>query len=322
MASKRASLIPAPAKVSLESTEVRLLANEKRQAVTSVTAVIPTLNRYDYLPKAIDSLLNQSPPPQQIIVVDQTTVEQRQLDLYVQYEDEPVEVIFLDQAGQSLARNAALRAAKSEWILFFDDDSVAWEGLIAEHIKTIECSGAQASTGVSLAPWKNKSHIPQGFQHYHLTNVLDTGNSLVQRAAIYHVGGLDRAFDKGSGADNDLGTRLHIGGYEIVFNPQAIRTHHKALKGGLRTHGAWWRQKSETWAPFPPPTQVYTVRQFYPKTHWIALYLLFYFRARRHHSVSAMLWLWLALPWKLAQALRVANQLKTNYGLKNIAQGQ
>lgn len=305
---------PKPEPAPIPTVNVHLLGEQPRQTVTTITGVIPTLNRYDYLPQAIESLLRQSRRPEQIVVVDQTPVADRRPELYAPYAGDNVQVIFLEQAGQSIARNTAVAAATGEWLLFFDDDSVAWDDMIANHVNSIEKSGSQASTGVSLAPWKNISHTPAGFRHHHITSVLDTGNSLVNKTAVQKVGGFDRAFDRGSGADNDLGTRLYLQGYEIVFTPQAVRTHYKAAQGGLRTHGAWWRHKTERWAAFPPPTQIYTVRRYYPSVCWPSLYLLFFLRAKRHDGWQNWLWLWLASPWKLGKALRLAGRLRPQLG--------
>lgn len=313
-ARQRVRRFPKPVSAPTASENTHLLGARSRQIVTTITGVIPTLNRYDYLPQAIESLLQQSRRPEQIVVVDQTPVSDRRPELYAPYAGDNVQVIFLEQTGQSIARNTAVAAATGEWLLFFDDDSVAWDDMIANHVNTVEKSGAQASTGVSLAPWKNISHTPAGFRHHHITSVLDTGNSLVNKAAVQKVGGFDRAFDRGSGADNDLGTRLYLQGYEIVFTPQAVRTHYKAAQGGLRTHGAWWRHKTERWAAFPPPTQIYTVRRYYISTYWLPLCLLFFFQARRHITVAEWMWLQIMSPIKLSIALRQAKLLKPQFG--------
>lgn len=300
----------------LEKGDTHLLRKHKKQTVTSITAIIPTLNRYDYLPQAVNSLRQQSHPPDQIVIVDQTPHDKRQAKLYDSFGDN-VQVIFSNELGQSVARNTAVMAANGEWLLFFDDDSVAWDEMITHHVQLVEYSGSHVSTGVSLAPWKDTTYIPDEYRHSHLTNVLDTGNSLVNKQAILAVGGFDRAFDKGSGADNDLGTRLYQQGYEIVFNPRAIRTHYKATQGGLRTHGAWWRQKTNMWDAFPPATQVYTVQRYYPHSSRLSLYLLFFLQARHRNGLFSWGWLWLTSPFKITKALRAAQALKPQLGWLN-----
>jgi GT2 family glycosyltransferase len=295
--------------------QLRLMSQTKRQRVRSISAIIPTLNRYDYLSKSIDSLLAQSPSINEIIVVDQTPTSERNKEVYKKYENHNIRVIFLDRAGQSSARNVAIHAASSEWCLLFEDDATAWRDLLAEHVKVLEYSGAQASTGISLAPWKTVDHIPPEIRHYHLADVLATGNCLVNKDALLDVGGLDHAFDHGSGADNDLGTRLYLNGYEIVFNPKAIETHFKAYTGGMRMYGAWWRDQTTFWAPYPPPTQIYALRRFYPPKYWLPLFARFYLNAYKRNNPVQTTWLWLAAPYKITRALCLAKSLHTFLGL-------
>jgi glycosyltransferase involved in cell wall biosynthesis len=297
-----------------KATYARGLSVSRGQAapqtrIGSISAIIPTLNRYEYLPQAIDSLLQQSRPPDEIIVVDQSPLEKRKTELYEAYASK-IKLVFLDTAGQSTARNAGLEAATGDWILFFDDDSLAWEDMIEQHILAVENFDVSISTGVTLAPWKDKTHLPAKLQHFHIPHVLDTGNSFVRKDLLASVGGFDKAFDKGSGADNDLGTRLFLMGEEILFNPKAIRTHYKASSGGLRTYGAWWPGKSDPWKPFPQPTQVYTVQKYYQKPSWFPLYLSFYILSKRRYSWFSYFLLWIGIFWKLPMAIHQAKQLK------------
>jgi GT2 family glycosyltransferase len=293
-----------------------LLSRTKKQKVENVSAIIPTINRYDYVTKAIESLLKQNPRPDEIIIVDQTPYEKRRPELYEPYEAESIRIIYLDQAGQSIARNVGIESSKNEWCLLFEDDTVAWDDLIAEHIRILEYSGAHASTGVSLAPWKTPEYIPKKIRHIHLADVLASGNCLIKKEALIDVGGFDRAFDLGSGADNDLGTRLYLKGYEILFTPLAIETHYKAATGGMRTHGAWWRHKSAFWAPYPPPTQIYTIQKNYPQSYWLPHYLRFVYHAKQHHNLFEYMWLLLSMPWKFVLALGKARQLKKQSNLQ------
>lgn len=233
----------------------------------------PTLNRYAYLKKAIYSLLNNPVPPSEIVVVDQSPENTRPADYYDEFDPRVVKVHFLKQAGQSTARNYAIRQSNQDWIYFFDDDSEAWEDTIVEHIRLLEYSVADVSTGVSLAPWKDRSYIGDEISFYHVASVLDTGNCMMRRSLVEQVGLFDPAFDKGSGADDNLGKRLFLSGACIVFNPSAIRTHHKAPMGGLRQHGAWWKNKGTYFGPFPLPTDSYDFARFYPRRYYLRLCL-------------------------------------------------
>ncbi|MBN2117178.1 MAG: glycosyltransferase family 2 protein [Anaerolineales bacterium] len=286
------------------------LNTDEYQYVDSVSAIIPTINRYSYLPQAIDSLLKLDPQPQEIIVVDQTPAVERQMEIYSSYQNNPkIRVFYLDEAGQSIARNVAIKVARCRWCLLFEDDTVAWDNLLAEHIRVLEHSGAVASTGVSLAPWKKVEHIPPGIRMYRVADVLATGNCLARKDALLAVGGLDQAFDHGSGADNDLGLRLYMAGYETITNPKAIETHYKAAKGGMRTYGAWWRNHATIWGAYPQATQVYTIRRYYPKQFWLPLYLLYYIKAWKQMSLLQYVWLWISLPWKLGRSIHAARKL-------------
>jgi GT2 family glycosyltransferase len=305
---------PKPETVEDGSSSLSLTAAAPRQKVTSISAIIPTINRYDYIVGSIDSLRNQTPRPDEIIVVDQTPRAQRRPEVYEKYADTEVRVIFLDSAGQSTSRNLAIEEARSEWCLFFEDDAEAWADCLAQHIDLLEASGADASTGVSLAPWKTAANIPVAIRHYHLADVLATGNCLARRSAILDVGGLDTAFDRGSGADHDLGARMYLRGHEVVFNPKAIETHFKAPSGGMRTYGAWWRNKTTMWAPYPPPTQIYTIHQYYPKRYWAPLYLHYFIQAGGRNRGAQLFWLWLSAPWKLYKAIRAAGRLTHQLG--------
>ena len=312
---RRYQMVPPPDPQPNLQGKMHLLNQKKRLRVDSISVIIPTLDRYEYLPKAIKSLLDQTPQADEIIVVDQTPAKKRRPEIYAEFTKYSVRVIYLDRAGQSGARNAGILAAKGEWCLLFDDDSVAWDGLISHHIKAVELSGASVSAGVSLAPGKTYEHIPPRIRYFHTSDVLDTGNCLVKRQALLNVKGLDPVFDHGPGSDMDLGTRLHLNGFDMIFNPYAIRTHYKALKGGMRTYGAWWRHRTTFWGPFPPPTQIYTIQRFYPKRYWIPLYLQYYIKAKHLYNWLEYFWLWFLSPWRLRRAIREATVLKNKISL-------
>jgi len=301
--------IPLPESQTPDQIKTHLITESIHQKVTNISAIIPTINRYDYVKKSIDSLLSQTPAPDEILVIDQTPSNERNPEVYTEYDPEKVRVFFLDEAGQSIARNFGIEHAKYEWILLFEDDAAAWEDMMENHIDIVEHSTAVASTGVSLAPWKDKSYIPEDRRHIQISNVFSTGICLIKKDALESVNCLDRAYDKGSGADHDLGLRLYLNGEEIIFNPHAIHTHYKAPKGGLRTYGVFWRNTVKWFGGYPQPTLIYTTQRFYPKKFWLAQHLLYYFNANKNKLTPALIWLWLSMPIRLMRSLMKAKHL-------------
>jgi GT2 family glycosyltransferase len=294
-----------------DRSQFKLVA-AKQRSIDKFTAIIPTLNRYLYLAQAIQSLLDSTFPPTEIIVVDQTPKEKRIAGYYDSFlKSDFFKVVFLDETGQAISRNTGIDMSSCEWIYLFDDDSVCWPECLEEHQFLLEHSASDVSTGLSLAPWKDRSYLKGNVTYYRIADVLDTGNCFIKKSVLLAVGKIDTAFNKGPGADDDLGKRLYLGGYQIVLNPKAIRTHYKAKTGGLREHGAWWRNTSKLMEAYPPPTQLYMIRKYYTREKWFAQVLLFYFLSRKKtNSFTFLLSLFLA-PLKYRKALSQVKVLES-----------
>lgn len=256
--SARLACAAAPPNWTLENSSVdRLPEGIPSPESLQVSVVIPTLGRYTYIPQALNSLLNQTILPAEVIVIDQNPPKERQPDVYRGYEKLNLRVIWQDERGQSLARNTGIRAANAEYVLLFDDDSIAYLDLIERHCQAVFSGRYDVSTGVSIPPSSPGYSLPAAFRFPRLSQTFDTGNSLMRLDVIRRIGGLDRNFDFGPGADADLGTRLYLAGYRILHNPAAIRVHFKA-PGGLRVHGAYkYNSDVGVLQPFPPVTQSY-----------------------------------------------------------------
>ena len=87
-----------------------------------VSVVIPTYNREAFLRAAIESALNQTRVPDEIIVVDDGSTDGTP-DLLCQYAA-PVRIIRQVNRGRSAAHNVGLRAARGKLILFLDSDDL------------------------------------------------------------------------------------------------------------------------------------------------------------------------------------------------------
>lgn len=90
--------------------------------MVDVSVVIATYNRAQQVREAIDSVLAQTVPVREIIVVDDGSKDNTREQLLA-YGDR-VRPFFQANGGASAARNLAMRNARGEWIAFLDDDDV------------------------------------------------------------------------------------------------------------------------------------------------------------------------------------------------------
>ncbi|WP_428737110.1 glycosyltransferase [Sulfurimonas sp.] len=84
-----------------------------------ITVVIPSLNRYHFLKRAVKSVLVQSYPPKEIIVVDDGSNDQT---AQIQKDFPQLKYIYQENQGVSAARNVGIKNANYEWIAFLDSD--------------------------------------------------------------------------------------------------------------------------------------------------------------------------------------------------------
>src|SRR5947207_10202814 len=97
----------------------------------SITVAIPTYNRAAIVIDTVRRLLALDPPPEAIIVVDQTA--QANAELARLHDAGRIRVIRLDAPSIPRAMNTALTAAATPLVLFVDDDVEPSPGLVAGH---------------------------------------------------------------------------------------------------------------------------------------------------------------------------------------------
>lgn len=91
---------------------------------TMVSIVLPTYNRAYILGRAVESVLNQTYPYFELILVDDGSTDSTQ-ELIENYQDERICYYKLDEnGGQSRARNFGIEHARYEYIAFEDSDDI------------------------------------------------------------------------------------------------------------------------------------------------------------------------------------------------------
>ncbi|RYY70630.1 MAG: glycosyltransferase family 2 protein [Chitinophagaceae bacterium] len=102
-----------------------------------VSVCMPAYNAENYIGAALDSLLDQSYPNIEIVVVNDGSTDGTS-DILNQYERRGVRVIHQENRGQCAAANTAFQHCSGEYIKFFDADDLLSKYFISNQVKRIE----------------------------------------------------------------------------------------------------------------------------------------------------------------------------------------
>lgn len=230
-----------------------------------VSVIIPTLNRYDYLRDVFKDLENQTYKNFEVIVVDQTDDFQEEF-----YKGWNLNLNYWYQEEKALwkARNEAIKSAKGEYILLYDDDSLVEKDWIEQHLKTLDFFNAAISSGVSISVVGGE--VPTHYSYFRWSDQIDTGNVLLKKSVFQAIGLFDRQFEKQRMGDGEFGLRAYLHGFKNISNPYAQRLHLKVAQGGLRQMGSWDALRPKKFfAARPIPSVLYFFRKYFPKKYAI-----------------------------------------------------
>ncbi len=104
--------------------------------VMKVSVVIPTFNRKDFVLEAIDSVVNQTVKPFEIIVVDDGSTDGTGDLIKKKYPD--VVYIYQENRGVSAARNTGIKIAKGDYIALLDSDDLWKKKKLEKHMNFIK----------------------------------------------------------------------------------------------------------------------------------------------------------------------------------------
>ncbi len=232
-----------------------------------ITAAICTYNRYDLLPRAIESLTRQNLATAdfEIIVVDNSPDHARSQEIALDYGGiENLRWWSEKTPGLSNARNVATRLAAAPLIAFMDDDAAAAPGWLAAVMSAFAEFGdaAQIVGGrvdplwaapqpgwlsgnllgyVSVVDWGGSARFAAKTEWVAGTNVA------FRVAALEAVGGFSVHLGRSRGGqallsndENDVIERMVANGGRLVYAPAAIVEH---LVPSERLTQAWFRRR-------------------------------------------------------------------------------
>ena len=203
-----------------------------------VSVVIPTYNRKAALKECIDSLITQSYPEYEIIIVDDGSTDGTTRLLGEYSRNNPmVKYFHQENRGPGAARNLGIKNSKGDIICFTDDDCIADKDLIKNLVEVYTDKNV-GGVGGKVSDYKIKTIIERYSRDRNLLNQeiffnpVITANISYTREAMQKVGYFDESFIFSE--DVDLSIRVRLKGFEIKYTPQAIIYHkHRATLKGL-----------------------------------------------------------------------------------------
>ena len=205
----------------------------------NISAVIPTFNRGYCLLRAINSILAQTTPVDEIIIVDDGS-DDKTYDLLIKSElfdmagrVPTIRYLYQENKGVSAARNAAVKNCDSEWIAFLDSDDF-WhphklQKQIAQTVIRAKCpihftDEIWIRNGVRVNPKKKHQKLEGWFFKPSLELCLMSPSTVLLRRELFDVHGL---FDETLPIceDYDLWLRLTAQHQVALLNEKLMTRH-------------------------------------------------------------------------------------------------
>ncbi|MEQ9400306.1 MAG: glycosyltransferase [Longimicrobiales bacterium] len=231
-----------------------------------VSVLVPTYNRAHYIGATLRTLLGQTQPPAEIVIVDDGSTDNT-ADVVAEFDHPSIRYISSTNAGCTAARQKAMDHASCDWIAFCDSDDL-WEPEKLElHARLVELEEVHFAFSnfriVQEDEWEDRTKFddaPEGY--FDGVRRLEEGlavfdgpmyprllrfqpifasTMLMNRRWIERFGALDVAFSRMQSEDFEFALRCtQAGPIGIVTRPVVgIRKHGDNLSGGS-SYGFMW----------------------------------------------------------------------------------
>jgi glycosyltransferase involved in cell wall biosynthesis len=195
-----------------------------------VTALVPVYNGERYLAQALDSAMAQTYAQLEVVVVIDGASDgsARIAQRHAAASSGRIRVVVQDNRGLPAARNAAIAAARGEYLALLDADDV-WlprhieravavldadpaVGLVHGNVRCIDEDGAVS--GIYTRRWREQNDVYRALVLRHDHVVCPT--AVFRRACVEQLGGFDLRFTGYGCEDRDLWLRI-AGSWEVRY---------------------------------------------------------------------------------------------------------
>lgn len=198
-----------------------------------LSVVICSRNRKTLLKRTIETLDAQTIPSDsyEIVVVDDGS-EDGTGDMIAALETRcALNYIRKDWGGRSGARNVGIEAARGKIIVFVDDDILAPEDFLRQHVRFHQRYPCSVIRGpiLNIPEHEFPKDRKPGWKDYSGA-FFCTCNASVPAEIIRNLGGFDETFVEYGYEDNEMGWRLSRYGLKVHFNMDGYLYHYKPYK--------------------------------------------------------------------------------------------
>ncbi|RAK13875.1 glycosyltransferase family 2 protein [Salipiger aestuarii] len=238
--------------------------------MTSISVIVPSYNRANFLREAINSLTAQTRPVEEILVWDDGSTDSTPNE--VKSLSGPIRYFRGENGGKAKALNAAMREARGELIWICDDDDIALPGAVERLAGVLErrpeagvaagsyvrfrddaATGARVETGPGYWPDLSDGSV---LRHL-LEDIFLFQNATLVRRALYDKVGPFRE-DLARSIDYDMVVRLALQAPVVVLEEPLFkqRKHDGARGPAAARHAAaqsdavWKQADRALFAPF------------------------------------------------------------------------
>lgn len=207
-----------------------------------VSVVIPAYNCAQYIAQAVQSVLDQSFPSYEIIIVNDGSPDTAALEAAL--ESFNSRIIYVKQAsiGPAGARNTGIRLAQGKYVAFLDGDDYWSREHLAKQIDMLERQSGLQLAYCDCVLIKDEKPFTRAFQLQPQAqfvsfesllredSAISTSSAVVSRAAILAAGLFDESFVRCE--DFDLWLRMSFAGVRMDYHPDS-EVYHRINSIGL-----------------------------------------------------------------------------------------
>lgn len=159
--------------------------------------ILPTYNRLDLLPKAVDSVLAQTYQNFELIIIDDGSSDGTREYIKKNYasrlESEKIKYIYKENSGVCKTRNVGLRVARYPWIAYIDSDNEITSDFLEIYKQAIEQHRNTILFYACVRRIKSHTLIGGEFDYKKLLhrNFIDLGTFVHHRSLYDQLGGFD-----------------------------------------------------------------------------------------------------------------------------------